>query len=71
MKEQPNRIIISRLNMNYQGYKFIIDKDGVFCLINPAGGKIQTSKSQFDLKSKTSSFAFKIKNGEMQFFGID
>jgi hypothetical protein len=35
VKDLPSRIVFSKLNMQYQGYKFYIDKDGIFKLVNP------------------------------------
>ncbi len=69
VNEQPKKILISELDMFYQGFKFIIN-NGIFQFVNPQGGGFQFQNSRALCNSPQKSFAIKAKrSGECQGFG--
>ena len=71
VKDLPEKLIISNLNMNYKGHKFLVS-DGVFTYVAPNGGRFIQQGCKSNSSELHKSFMIKIlKNGQFFFLGRD
>lgn len=66
----PDKLIISHLNMNYKGHKFIVAEDK-FIYESPIGGRFVQVNNRTRSSVLQKSFMIKIEKDELKFCGID
>jgi len=72
LKNQPFQFEISELNMNYNGSKIEINKQGELKIRNTFGGGITLNKSEFNAPSLSDTFCIKIHScGRIDGFGYN